>query len=140
MFNHESLVTFFGLVVFIAPVALLGVLAVSSLLERPLSETAIGRCFQVSMAGGLLAALAILALMLVDGTRHESIELGRWVVIPQYHLAAKLTFDRLSVPLVILSFAFCGTISAFATRYMHHEPGFNRFFVLYALFVVGMVL
>src|SRR6185295_14824834 len=28
----------------------------------------------------------------------------------------------------------------FATRYMHREPGYHRFFVLYALFVVGMVL
>ena len=31
----------------------------------------------------------------------------------------------------------CGTIGAFATRYLHREPGYNRFFVLYALFVAG---
>ena len=140
MFDHASLVTLFGLIVFVAPVLLLGVLAVSSLLDRKLNEKAIGRCCQAAMVVGLLAAVAILVLMLLHGTRHEAIELGQWVVIPQYHFAAKLTFDRLSVPLVILSFAFCGTISAFATRYMHREPGYNRFFVLYALFVVGMVL
>ena len=29
---------------------------------------------------------------------------------------------------------------AFASRYMHRERGFNRFFVLYALFVLGMVV
>jgi NADH-quinone oxidoreductase subunit L len=140
MFDHASLITVFGLVVFVAPVLLLGVLAISSLLDRRLSEQAIGRCCQLSMVVGLCAAVAILAIMLLDGTRHETLELGQWVVIPEYHFAAKLTFDRLSVPLVILSFALCGTISAFAVRYMHREPGFNRFFVLYALFVVGMVL
>ena len=52
----------------------------------------------------------------------------------------KFVFDRLSVPFVILSFVLCGTIGAFATRYMHREPGYNRFFVLYALFLLGMVL
>ena len=46
----------------------------------------------------------------------------------------KFVFDRLSVPFAILSFVLCGTIGAFAIRYMHREPGYNRFFVLYALF------
>src|SRR4029450_9432557 len=49
-------------------------------------------------------------------------------------------FDRLSVPLVILSFVLSGTIGAFATKYMHREQGYNRFFVLYAVFVLGMVV
>jgi NAD(P)H-quinone oxidoreductase subunit 5 len=78
--------------------------------------------------------------MLLDGTRHEPIELGQWVVIPHYHFSAKLVFDRLSVPFAVLSFLLCGTIAAFATRYMHREPGYNRFFVLYAMFMAGMVL
>ena len=60
--------------------------------------------------------------------------------MPHYHFSVKFVFDRLSVPFVILSFVLCGTIGAFASRYLHREPGFNRFFVLYALFVLGMVL
>ena len=51
----------------------------------------------------------------------------------------ELVFDRLSVPFAILSFLLCGTVAAFATRYMHREQGYNRFFVLYAIFVLGMV-
>src|SRR5439155_14901071 len=31
-------------------------------------------------------------------------------------------------------------ITAFTTRYLHREPGYNRFFALYALFVLGMIL
>src|SRR5258708_5276919 len=34
----------------------------------------------------------------------------------------------------------CGTIGAFANRYMHRERGFNRFFVFFALFLTGMVV
>ena len=52
----------------------------------------------------------------------------------------KFVFDRLSVPFVILTFVLCGTIGAFASRYLHREPGYNRFFVLYALFLAGMVV
>src|SRR5207244_5106199 len=49
-------------------------------------------------------------------------------------------FDRLSVPFVILSFVLIGTIGAFANQYLHREPGFGRFFLLYSLFLVGMVV
>src|SRR5262249_46059328 len=78
--------------------------------------------------------------MLILGTRHVPIELGDWVVIPgQYHFSIKFVFDRLSVPMAILSFILSGTIGAFASRYMHRDEGYNRFFVLYTLFVLGMV-
>ena len=89
----------------------------------------------------MLASLAVLLLMLVLGTRHVPIEPWDWVVIPNhYHFSVKFVFDRLSVPLAILSFMLSGTIGAFASRYMHRDAGYNRFFVLYALFVLGMVV
>ena len=63
------------------------------------------------------------------------------MAIPQhYHFSVKFVFDRLSVPMAILSFVLSGTIGAFASKYLHRERGFNRFFVLYALFVLGMVV
>jgi NAD(P)H-quinone oxidoreductase subunit 5 len=79
--------------------------------------------------------------MLVLGTRHVPVELGDWVVVgDQYHFSVKFVFDRLSVPMAILSFTLSGTIGAFASRYMHRDVGYNRFFVLYTLFVLGMVV
>src|SRR5262249_14942282 len=129
-----------GLLTVTAPVLLLCALGLPSLLGRPLSERTTDRACRAATLTGLLASLAVLALMLLHGTRREAIELGRWVAIPHYHFAVKLVFDRLSVPFAILSFVLCGTISAFSARYMHREGGYNRFFVLYALFVVGMVL
>ncbi len=79
--------------------------------------------------------------MLALGTRHVTISLGNWVAIPRhYHFSIKLLFDRLSVPMAILSFILAGTIGAFASKYLHRERGFNRFFVLYALFLLGMVV
>jgi NAD(P)H-quinone oxidoreductase subunit 5 len=52
----------------------------------------------------------------------------------------KFVFDRLSVPFVILTFLLVGVIGAFANVYLHREPGFNRFFVFYAVFLLGMVV
>src|SRR5437763_13383966 len=142
MSDHASLIVILGLVAVAAPVLLFCLLGLSSLLERRLRERALGKACQAAIVTGLLASLGILALMLLRGTRHEPIEVGEWVSIPEthYHFSIKLVFDRLSVPMAILSFVLCGTIGAFAVRYLHRERGYNRFFVLYALFVVGMVL
>lgn len=140
MFEQELIIKILGLSVFVNPMLLVILLGVPTLLGRPLDERTTGRSVQVASGTGLLASLVILGLMLASGTRHVPIELGSWVAIPHYHFSVKLIFDRLSVPFVILTFILCGTTGAFATRYMHREPGFNRFFVLYALFLLGMVM
>lgn len=140
MLDHASLITLLGLITVAASLALVGILGIASLLERGLGEAAISRLCQVAIVAGLLAAISVLLLMLLHGTHHEAIELGEWVVIPHYHFSIKLIFDRLSVPFTILSFLLCGTIAAFASRYLHRERGYNRFFLLYALFVLGMVV
>jgi NADH:ubiquinone oxidoreductase subunit 5 (subunit L)/multisubunit Na+/H+ antiporter MnhA subunit len=121
---------------------LVHLLGVPTVIGHPLSERRISRTVQVSIVVGLLASLAMLGIMLATGTRHVMIELGNWVKIehPHYHFSIKLLFDRLSVPFVILTFVLCGTVGAFANRYMHRERGFNRFFVFYSFFVLGMVV
>ena len=145
MFDQELTFQILGLTVVGAPAVLFALLGLSSLLrERPLSERSIVAFVEVAIVTGLLASIAILVLMLASGTRHVPIALGKWVDINQphfhYHFVFKFEFDRLSVPFVIMTFALCGTIGAFCNRYMHREPGFNRFFVFYSLFVLGMVV
>jgi NAD(P)H-quinone oxidoreductase subunit 5 len=132
--------TVFGLIVLLAPVLLLAVLGGSSLIERPLTERATGRFVRLTTATGLLATLGVLAIMLVDGRRHLTVLSTRWIGVPRYDFFVTFVFDRLSVPLVILTFLLCGTIGSFATRYMHRERGYNRFFALLAVFILGMVL
>jgi NAD(P)H-quinone oxidoreductase subunit 5 len=140
MLDHIPLWTALGLTVLLAPVLMVLALGVMSLLDRPLGERAINRVVQVAMVAGLLASCIALGLMLLSGTRRVPIELGHWVTIPDFHYVIKLEFDRLSVPFVILTFVLCGTIGVFASRYMHREPGYNRFFMLFAFFVLGMVV
>ena len=136
----DQLFQILGLMVVAAPVLMLAIMGLASLVDHPLTERVTGRLIPTTIIVGLCASLTILGLMLTSGERHIPIELGSWVSVPHYHFAIKFEFDRLSVPFVILTFLLCGTIGAFAIKYMHRERGFNRFFVFYALFVLGMVV
>jgi NADH-quinone oxidoreductase subunit L len=138
----ESTFRILGQGVLVMPALLISVLGVTTLLQRPLGERAISRWTSACVSLGLLSACGVLGLMLATGRRHVSIELGDWVALPteHFHFHLKFVFDRLSVPFVILTFVLVGTIGAFANRYLHREPGYRRFFFLYALFLLGMVL
>ena len=48
--------------------------------------------------------------------------------------------DRVSLGFSALSAAIAGVVSAFSNRYLHRESGYNRYFVLLAMFVTGMLL
>lgn len=140
MWDLDTTLTVLGVVVVVAPVLLLAGLGLPSLLGLRLRERTVTRAGQAATAAGLLAVAAVLGLMLATGRRHVAVGLGDWVAVPHYHFSVKFVFDRLSVPFVLLSFVLCGTVGAFASRYLHREPGFHRFFVLYAVFLVGMVV
>jgi NADH:ubiquinone oxidoreductase subunit 5 (subunit L)/multisubunit Na+/H+ antiporter MnhA subunit len=142
MMDYHNLFMFLGICVVVCPLVLLAAIGLPSLVYRPLSEHSINRFTQAAVVIGLTAAVATLGLMLLLGKRHVPIELGEWVSIPQehFHFTIKFVFDRLSVPFVILSYVLCGTIGAFAKVYMHREPGFGRFFVLYTVFLLGMIV
>lgn len=131
-----------ALIVVASPALLLAVVGVPALVGRPWGERGTNRLTYAATVVGLAASLMVLALMLTTNVRHVAIELGDWVVIPEqhFHFHLKFVFDRLSVPFVILTFLLCGTVSAFTSRYLHREPGFGRFYVCYALFLLGMIL
>jgi len=137
-----------GILVIGAPLALVTVLGIASLLGNPLSERASARACRWTIVIGLLGSFATLGFMLNTGDRHIVINLGNLVSFQpntpgehaHYHFSLKFEFDRLSVPFAILSYVLCGTVCGFATRYLHRESGYNRFFVLYALFLAGMVV
>ncbi len=122
------------------PALLVAVVGLCLLVERPLNERTTSRLVGWMLGLGLMAALAFGSMMLIAGTAHVTVELGNWIVVPEYQFSVKLLFDWLSVPFLILSLMLCGVIGRFARQYMHREPGFNRFFVLFAIFALGMTL
>jgi NADH:ubiquinone oxidoreductase subunit 5 (subunit L)/multisubunit Na+/H+ antiporter MnhA subunit len=140
--SATALMSACGMLTVACPAAMLLALAAPAFAMRSLSEHAIMRWVKTGVVVGLGSTLLLAALMIGTQTPHVSVDLGKWVDLPEdgFHFTFKLIFDQLSIPFVVLTYLLCGTISAFANSYLHREQGFLRFFVCYAIFLLGMVL
>ena len=112
----ENILFFLGLLIVAAPVLLLTVFFAAFLADRRMQEGTIGRLIQVTVTTSLLAALSAAVIMLAMGVAQFPIELGDWVITPNYHLKFEFVLDLLSLSYVTLSLVLCGTIGAFSTR------------------------
>jgi NAD(P)H-quinone oxidoreductase subunit 5 len=124
------------------PAALLAVLGAASLVNRPLPERWTGPLAAVSM---LTSCAALLAALLVYGTTTSSsgttlVSYGAWSTSHAGGIAIDFLVDRVALGFAALSAAIAGVVSAFSNRYLHRESGYNRYFVLLAMFVTGMLL
>ncbi|MCC6509477.1 MAG: oxidoreductase [Pirellulaceae bacterium] len=139
--DTASLQNFLGLVVIFAPLLLLLLLGLPALFAVKLNEQSVAHLTKLLVSLGLIANLGILGTMLATGTRDIEIEAGQLASITpeHFHFHLKFEFDRLSVPMSLLSYVLCGTIGAFANVYLHRDQGYRRFFILFAMFLLGMV-
>jgi NADH:ubiquinone oxidoreductase subunit 5 (subunit L)/multisubunit Na+/H+ antiporter MnhA subunit len=140
--DFQSVMQSLGICVVVGPAVLVSVLGLASLLGWPLGEQAINRWTHAVGLLGFLSAVAMLILMLATGHRIVEIQIGDWVAIGEehFHFHVKFIYDRLSVPFVILTYVLCGTIGTFTSRYLHRDPGYGRFCVLFAFFMLGMIV
>ena len=154
MVDVPTLLTALALAAVLAPAALLAALGLAALADRPPGEARTARLVRWCVGVALAAAVGVLVGMLATDTRHVTLDFGEWVTVgaphaggsgtapghaPHYHFVVKLEFDRLSAPFLVLALLLCATVAHFATKYLHRERGYNRFFVLYAVFVLGIV-
>ena len=123
-----------------APALLLLALGGASLLNRPLTE----RWTSILAASAMTIACAALTLaFVVYGTTSTDTQLltyGAWSASHPGSIAIEFLVDRLSLAFAALSAGIAGVVSAFSNRYLHREPGYNRYFVLLAIFVTGMLM
>ena len=123
-----------------SPAVLLALLGGASLVNRPLPERWTGWLTGGSM---LMASAAFSAAFVVygaTGTGTRLLSYGAWSASHQGGIAIEFLVDRLSLAFAALSAAITGIVSAFSNRYLHRESGYNRYFVLLAMFVTGMLL
>ncbi|HYM26299.1 MAG TPA: proton-conducting transporter membrane subunit [Vicinamibacterales bacterium] len=122
-----------------APAVLFGILGAASILDRPLPERWTARAAGAAMATSVVALVLALEINgAVTGTRLLSY--GAWSASRAGGIAIEFLVDRLSLGFAALSAAIAGVVSAFSNRYLHRERGYNRYFVLLAMFVTGMLL
>lgn len=75
----------------------------------------------------------------VAGTGARLLSYGAWSTSHEGGIRIEFLVDRFSLAFAALSAEIAGIVSAFSNRYLHREPGYNRYFVLLAMFVTGML-
>ncbi|MGH9408265.1 MAG: proton-conducting transporter membrane subunit [Vicinamibacterales bacterium] len=133
----------------LAPIVLAGVaspallfvaLGSASVLNRPVPERWTGRLTAASMSFALAALATALVLYGLGATGTRLLSYGAWSGSRDRGVAIEFLVDRFSLVFAVLSTAIAGVVSSFSNRYLHREAGYNRYFVLLAMFVTGMLL
>jgi NADH-quinone oxidoreductase subunit L len=109
---------------------------------QPLPEKLISGLTLTLVTLALLAAIGVALIMWSTGTPELLLDVGDWIALDEahFHFHVTFVFDLLSVPFLVLSLLLCAIVGTFASRYLHREPGFQRYFFLYSLFTLGMVV
>ncbi len=122
-----------------APAVLLAVLGGASLVNRPLPERWTGKLAAAAMLTACIAFSLAFVMFSTLGTGVRLLSYGEWSTSRGEGIAIEFLVDRLSLAFAALSAAIGGVVSAFSNRYLHREPGYNRYFVLLAMFVTGLL-
>jgi NAD(P)H-quinone oxidoreductase subunit 5 len=122
-----------------SPAALLAILGCASLLNRRLPERWTGRIAASSMMIACASLSVAFVVYGVTATGEQLVSYGAWSSSHEGGIAIEFLVDRLSLAFGALSTAIAGIVSAFSNRYLHHESGYNRYFVLLAMFVTGFL-
>src|SRR5438132_7640651 len=123
-----------------SPAALFAMLGGASLVNRPLTERWTGRLAAGAMVLACIALVGALVVQSAIGSGTRLLSYGAWSATHEGGIAIEFLVDRLSLGFAALSAAIAGVVAAFSNRYLHREPGYNRYFVLLAMFVTGMLL
>jgi len=138
--NEHDLVSLLVVCQLAAPAATLALVGVPTLLGQPPSERSTSRIVGGGFATAFIAGLLTLVVLASRNFRPEIVHLGSWFSVGHHEATIELVADALSVPYVCFSAGLCGLVNAFASKYLHREPGFTRFFLLLAVFGTGMNL
>ena len=122
-----------------SPAILLVLLGTASLLNRPLSEKWTGPLAAISMLISSAALSAAFILYGVAGAGARLLSYGVWSTSHEGGIRIEFLVDRFSLAFAALSAEIAGIVSAFSNRDLHRDSGYNRYFVLLAMFVTGML-
>ena len=106
---------------------------------RP-TERQLGWVVQAVFWVGAVSTFSLTAAMILAGKASVLVSLGTWFRAGERLFGFTLLVDWLSLPFLMMSALLCGTVGAFTTRYLHREPGNQRFVALLLLFSGGIQL
>lgn len=140
MTTERTLLEIAVLVVIVTPAVLVATLGAPALLRRPLREAAVSRLTRAAMVIAFVAAAFALVVYFATRSTPQVLSYGTWFSFGTGGFSFDFLVDGLSLGFAALATGVCGVVAAFSGRYLHREPGYNRYFVLFAVFVTGIVL
>src|SRR5919201_2155022 len=123
-----------------SPAVLFALLGAALLFNRPLPERWTGRLTAGSMTIACAAFSVALVVFGTSGPNTRLLSYGSSSTSYEGGIGIDFLVDRMSLGFAALSAAIAGIVSAFSSRYLHRESGYDRYFVLLSLFVTGMLL
>ena len=124
-----------------APIALLALLGLSAMVGQRADERQIGVATHAAMLVSFLGLSTALITYVTQGMDRQVLSYGHWFTSGlESDFAIELIIDGKSLGFATLTAAIAGVVAAFSNRYLHREPGYRRYFTLFAAFVTGMLV
>ncbi len=126
--------------IFILPVLSLLVIVIDRLVQRRVSEKLVIKTILYSQSLSFIALSVVWFRFLLDShsqLQFLSIDLLNF---GQESISIKFLIDYLSLAFVSLNVLLGAIVGVFASKYLHRDLGYFRFFVLYHFFLFGMHL
>lgn len=122
------------------PAALVAVLFAVTATGRRLPESVVGALTGLAMASAALLFGLALTLRLLDPSTPVLLDFGDWFSAGDGAFSVRLLADEMSLAFAVGTSLTCGVVSAFSRRYLHKEPGYHRYFTLFAVFATGTLM
>lgn len=126
-----------GVLIIGAPILSLIAILIDRARTHEVRELFIKRCLVISQVVSIAACCLCAGYVIFSG---KPLEIGslRLVSLSTQELTFALRIDSISVSFVIMSCILGGVVGLFASRYLHRDPGYLRFFILYHIFLIGV--
>lgn len=110
-------------------------LAIANWFDLRRTEESTARFATICFVALVLLSIALCAATLTVGPVHSEFP---WFEQDHYHFGIGFAADWISAPVSALFAVLCGTIGIFSRRYLHREPGYQRFYFLLVLFTFAV--
>ncbi len=135
--NTVTLSTTIAQAIIGAPLLALFFIICDRIFRHEVREFYIEKCLMISQAISIAAVIICSYWVIIEGRTIEVLQM-RILSFSTQDLIFSLRIDSTSVFFVIMSCILGGVVGLFASRYLHRDPGYFRFFILYHIFLLGV--
>ena len=123
--------------IILAPFLSLLCIITSRVIHHQVNELFIKRCLAISQVISIAASIFTCAVIFITSTTIHVFNV-RILGLSTQDLAYSLLIDSTSALFVLMTCILGGIVGVFASRYLHRDSGYFRFFILYHIFLLGI--